>query len=344
MENSMTIEKLSAKKQVEILSETKKDAFIQKLKQHNAYPLKADLPEILQINLGKMCNQTCTHCHVDAGPLRTEIMPRKVLEQCLLIVKNSPTIHTVDLTGGAPEMNPNFVWFVKELRKLNAEIEIIVRSNLTILTSSKYNDYPNLFKEIKATVVSSMPCYTKENVDKQRGNGVFNRSIKALLKLNEAGYGIHKDLQLHLVYNPGGPSIAPAQEALQYDYKKHLKEDFGIVFNQLFTITNLPVSRFLEFLLQENRLNEYMDKLIENFNPQTLKGVMCKNTISVGWEGALYDCDFNQMLEMPLQKNAKPLTVFNYKIDLLKNRNIQVNNHCFGCTAGAGSSCQGALV
>ncbi|HCQ29527.1 MAG TPA: radical SAM protein, partial [Flavobacteriales bacterium] len=317
MENSTVLNKISAQEQLSILSEVKKDAFVQKLNEYGSLPLKADNPEILQINLGKMCNQTCTHCHVDAGPTRTEIMSQDVLQQCLHIIENNPSIHTVDLTGGAPEMNPHFRWFIQEVRSLKPELEIIVRSNLTILTSSKYKDYPQFFKENKITVVSSLPCYTKENVDKQRGNGVFDRSIKALLKLNEAGYGKDETLQLHLVYNPGGPSIAPAQEALQNDYKKRLKEDFGIEFNQLFTITNLPISRFLEFLLSQNSLEEYMDKLIENFNPQTLTGVMCKNTVSVGWDGTLYDCDFNQMLELPIKNKIVAQTVFDFDSEKL---------------------------
>ena len=336
--------KLTAAEQMNIISEAGKVSFVQKLKEENLFPLNAGIPEILQINVGKLCNQTCNHCHVDAGPKRTEVMTKEILEQCLRILDTTPGIHTVDLTGGAPEMNPHFKWFIRSVREKNKDIEIIVRSNLTILTSSKFSDFPQFFKENNIAVVSSLPCYTKENVDKQRGNGVFDRSIKALKKLNDLGYGKSGNkLKLHLVYNPGGASVAPNQYDLEDDYKKRLKEDFNIIFNQLFTITNLPISRFLEYLLKENRLEDYMDLLLQKFNPFAVPNVMCKNTISVGWDGVLYDCDFNQMLELPI-KQEKPLTVFDFDAEKLANRQIIVNNHCFGCTAGAGSSCQGALV
>ncbi len=340
----ITDKKLQAQEQIQIISEVAPGAFVQKMHDSGNFPLKPSTLEILQVNMGKMCNQTCAHCHVDAGPHRTEITGKDVLEECLNILQKTPSVHTVDLTGGAPEMNPHFRWFVSQVRTLFPDKEIIVRSNLTVLTSSKFSDYPQFFKNQNVTVVSSLPCYTQENVDKQRGKGVFDRSIKVLKILNGLGYGKpNTGLLLHLVYNPGGPAVAPAQDMLENDYKKRLKEDFGIEFNRLFTITNLPVSRFLEDLLAQNRLKEYIDKLLEAFNPVAAKNVMCTNTLSVGWDGKLYDCDFNQMLELPIT-TSQPLTVFNFDKQTLDNRNIIINNHCLGCTAGAGSSCQGALV
>ncbi|PCJ27712.1 MAG: radical SAM protein [Flavobacteriales bacterium] len=304
------------------------------------FPLKPKNIETLQINLGKLCNQICEHCHVDAGPDRKEIMIKKVLQQCLGVAKTT-TITTIDLTGGAPEMNPNFRWFVSELSQLGKKV--IVRSNLTILTYKKFLDIPQFYKDYKVTVISSMPCYTKDNVDKQRGNGVFERSIEALKKLNELGYGKEgSGLELNLVFNPGGASLPPEQMALEVDYKRELKDLFNVEFNSLYTITNLPISRFLDFLLKEGKYEEYMDKLINSFNPSVAENVMCRNTISVGWDGKLFDCDFNQMLEIGIASSSQNIANFNE--EELKNRNIVLGQHCYGCTAGAGSSCQGALV
>lgn len=315
--------------------------FEEKLKDIGLWPFKPTGLDILQINLGKMCNQTCEHCHVDAGPDRKEIMTRVVMEECLNVVRNS-SVTTVDLTGGAPEMNPDFLWFVEELSKL--DVEIIVRSNLTILNSNKkYHEYPEFFKEHGVTVVSSMPCYTADNVDKQRGDGVFDRSIEALQTLNSIGYGKEATgLCLHLVYNPGGPSLPPDQQSLEADYKRELKMHFGIEFNSLYTITNLPISRFLDFLLKKGRYEEYMEKLVGAFNPSAAMGVMCRNTLSVGWDGKLYDCDFNQMLELPINSESKHISALD--LSNVNNREIVINQHCFGCTAGAGSSCQGTIV
>jgi radical SAM/Cys-rich protein len=329
-------------KQLEYLrnSVIKDDNFSNKLRAFDSFPLKAKGIEILQINLGYMCNQVCEHCHVDAGPDRKEIMDKATLESCLAIIDSSD-VHTVDLTGGAPEMNPHFEWFIKELS--NRAVKPIVRSNLTILVSNKkYDHFPELFKSCGVEVIASLPCYTESNTDKQRGDGVFSSSIKALKLLNEVGYGIAgSGLALNLVFNPGGPSIAPDQKALEKDYKTRLKEDFDIVFNQLFTITNLPISRFLDYLLAVGRFEEYMQKLREAFNPATISNVMCRNTVSVKWNGDLYDCDFNQMLDLPLNGSK---SIVDIDIEKLAKRPIVVHEHCLGCTAGAGSSCQGALV
>ncbi len=326
--------------QINILSEGTKATFESKLDPIGLYPLVPTQLEILQVNVGKMCNQTCTHCHVDAGPDRTEIMTKETLQQCIDAAKNS-SIQTIDITGGAPEMNPDFRWFVEELSKLGKKV--IVRSNLTILTYKNYADIPEFFAKNKVNVVSSLPCYTEDNVDKQRGNGVFVRSIAALQRLNELGYGMEgTGLELDLVFNPGGASLPGGQAELKTDYKAHLKNHFNVEFNDLYTITNLPISRFLEFLVQNEKYDAYMDLLIDNFNPMAAEEVMCRNTISVSWDGNLYDCDFNQMLDLPVDNQIK--TIANFNEQKLYNREIVLNRHCFGCTAGAGSSCQGSLT
>jgi len=332
-----------AKKQVAILEESANrfPLFEDKLKNIGILPLKPTEIEILQLNLGKMCNQTCTHCHVDAGPDRKEIMTRATMQLCLDVIK-SCSIHTIDLTGGAPEMNPDFQWFVEELSKLGKQI--IVRSNLTILVSNKkFKTYCDFFKKHGVTVIASLPCYTQENVDKQRGMGVFSDSIEALKMLNEIGYGQEgSGLELHLVYNPVGASLAGSQEKLQIDYKRELEENFGLTFNNLYTITNLPISRFLDYLLTTGQYETYMEKLVNAFNPSAAFGVMCRNTISIGWNGYLYDCDFNQMLELKVQNAPTHIRDFDFK--KLSERSIVIKQHCYGCTAGAGSSCQGAIT
>lgn len=332
-----------AEHQVELLSKTKHvPAFSQQLKSCGLFPLKPTQIEILQINVGYMCNQVCEHCHVDAGPDRKEIMTRETMEACLKAIDNSE-VNTVDLTGGAPEMNPNFQWFVEELSK--RDIKVIVRSNLTILEANKkYGTYPEFFKKHGVTVIASLPCYTAENVDKQRGDGVFNDSINALIALNAQGYGQEgTGLELNLVFNPIGPSLPPSQEALEADYKRELMEHFGIVFNNLYTITNLPISRYLEYLMAIGKYETYMETLSNAFNPKAAEQVMCRNTISVSWDGNLYDCDFNQMLELPVDKRA-PQHIMDFDKKSLTERNIILNQHCYGCTAGAGSSCQGAVT
>jgi radical SAM/Cys-rich protein len=316
--------------------------FSKKIKQSQGGPLRPKTLEILQLNLGYMCNQVCAHCHVDAGPDRKEIMGKKILEKCLQILEKT-SITTLDLTGGAPEMHPDFRWFVAKASKIGVS-DFIVRSNLTILRANKkYYDLPDFFKTHNIHVVSSLPFYKKEKTDRQRGEGVFSQSIKALKELNKVGYGkADSGLQLDLVYNPSGAFLPADQKALENDFKKALKKDFDIDFNKLFTITNLPISRFLEYLIASENYEDYMHSLIEAFNPAAISNVMCTNTLSVSWNGYLYDCDFNQMLDLKVASPSQHLD----DIDLhqLQEREICVSQHCYGCTAGAGSSCQGSIV
>ena len=316
--------------------------FKDKIASAGNFPLRPKKLEILQINVGYMCNQVCEHCHVDAGPDRKEIMTRDTMMQCLEVIKNTGA-HTLDLTGGAPEMNPNFRWFVEEAAKVGIK-DFIVRSNLTIIRSNKkYYDLPEFFKKHNVHVVSSMPHYTRGKTDKQRGEGVFDKSIKALQDLNALGYGLPESpLRLDLVYNPSGAFLPADQDALERDFKKALLEDFGIVFHNLFAITNLPISRFLEYLIASENYEDYMYSLVDAYNPAAVEHVMCTNTISVSWDGWLYDCDFNQMLGLKVASRVKHIE--DYNEDLLKNRNIIISQHCYGCTAGAGSSCQGTVA
>lgn len=325
-----------------IFADGKLPSFAEKLKASEQFPLKPNSIEILQINVGYMCNQVCAHCHVDAGPDRKEIMTLETMQQCLDVIKNTGA-HTLDLTGGAPEMNPNFRWFVEEASKIGVN-DFIVRSNLTIIRSNpKYYDLPEFFKKHNIHVVSSMPHYTQDMTDRQRGSGVFKLSIKALEELNAVGYGKEgSGLQLDLVYNPTGAFLPADQKALENDFKKALKRDFNIEFNNLFAITNLPISRFLEYLIASDNYEDYMYALVEAFNPAAVANVMCKNTISVGWDGYLYDCDFNQMLGLKVASKVQHISAYNEK--MLQNREIIVSQHCYGCTAGAGSSCQGSVV
>lgn len=305
--------------------------------------LKPTQLEIFQVNLGKMCNQVCTHCHVDAGPDRKEIMTKETMQLCLDVLKANPSFKIVDMTGGAPEMNPNFRWFVEEISKLN--IQMYVRCNLTIIRANKkYYDLPEFFKLHKIEVISSLPFYSQSRTDKQRGDGVFKSSITALQMLNEVGYGKENSgLTLNLVYNPAGAFLPPDQKALENEFKTNLKKDFDIEFNSLFAITNLPISRYLDYLVVSDNYEDYMTKLINAFNPSAALNVMCRNTISVGWDGFLYDCDFNQMLELKVAApGSQHLSTF--QSEVLLKRTIIVNNHCYGCTAGAGSSCGGAVA
>lgn len=315
--------------------------FYKKLKETGLFPLKPTQIEVLQINMGKMCNQVCKHCHVDAGPDRKEIMTREIMEFCLQVIQNE-NIKNVDLTGGAPEMNPDFRWFVEEIRKISDKINIIVRCNLTIIVANpKYNDLPEFFKANRIDIASSLPYFTAVKTDSQRGEGVFEKSIKALKMLNAVGYGIQgSGLILDLVYNPSGAFLPASQSDLELEFKKKLSSQYGIAFNSLFTITNLPISRFLEYLIRSENYEGYMEKLVNAYNPVAAANVMCRNTISVGWDGFLYDCDFNQMLELKVETTGSQ-HISEWHQSQLLNRNIVVNQHCFGCTAGAGSSCGG---
>ena len=305
-------------------------------------PLKRENLEILQVNLGYLCNLSCTHCHVNAGPRRTELMDKQTIDLVLDVIKQR-SVKILDLTGGAPEMNPHFRYLVSEARKLNCEV--IDRCNITILLEPGYEDLAQFLADQKVQVVASLPCYTQENVDAQRGKGVFDSSIEGLLKLNELGFGVEgSGLELHLVYNPGGAFLPPAQQQLQQDYKQRLQEDWGIQFNELFTITNMPISRFGSMLVSKGQFNDYMQLLIDNYQASNLNTVMCRTTVSVDYLGNLYDCDFNQMLEMPVKNSAEENRhISDLLTHDLTGTNIEVAGHCFGCTAGQGSSCGGAL-
>ncbi len=298
--------------------------------------------EILQVNVGKLCNQACHHCHVEAGPKRTEIMTLATMERLLALLEDTPSIHTVDITGGAPELNPHFRTFVTRIRALGRNV--MDRCNLTVLFEPGQADTAAFLAEHQVQVVASLPCYSKKNVENQRGRGVFDKSIRALQKLNALGYGrTGSGLELSLVYNPLGAFLPPPQAKLQQDYRRELKTLFDIEFNHLFTITNMPIKRFGDFLKRQNQWDDYMDLLIQNFNPAAVEGVMCRNMISVGWDGTLYDCDFNQMLDMPV--SSQPADIFEIpSFAVLAQQPIALADHCFGCTAGAGSSCGGALV
>ncbi len=298
--------------------------------------------EIFQLNIGKLCNQTCSHCHVDAGPdKKVENMDKATLEKCLDIIKKHQ-IPTVDITGGAPEMNPHFRWFVEECTKAGSQV--IDRCNLTIIKAhKKYNDLPEFLAKNKVKVVSSLPSFSKTRTDSQRGDGVFEDSIAALKMLNAVGYGIEgSDLTLDLVYNPSGAYLPGDQMSLELEFKRQLKRKYNITFNSLYAITNLPVARFLDYLIESKNYERYMTELIEAYNPGTVDGLMCRNTISVSWDGFVYDCDFNQMLDLKVAANSQHID--NFDLEALLNRDVVVNQHCYGCTAGAGSSCGGEIT
>jgi len=314
------------------------------LERYGIAGLRRDQVSTLQINVGKLCNQACHHCHVDAGPKRTEMMTRATAERLIDLLARSATIETVDLTGGAPELNPHFVFLVERARAFGRRV--MVRCNLTVLFVEGMEHLPEFYRAHDVELVCSLPCYTAENVDQQRGRGVFGQSIEALRRLNEMGYGRpDSPLVLNLVYNPLGAFLPPAQVELEIRYKAELAEHFGIEFHRLFTIANMPIKRFAEQLERWGKFDEYMGVLVNHFNPATVEGVMCRNLVSVGWDGTLYDCDFNQMLEIPIESGVnRSLTV--WEIDDLRplaGHRIRTASHCFGCTAGAGSSCGGAL-
>ena len=318
------------------------ERFSDKIKAHGFPEGISSLPiEIFQINIGKLCNQTCTHCHVDAGPdKKEENMDRATLERCLELI-NKYDIPKVDITGGAPELNPHFRWFVEECYK--AGRHVMDRCNLTVIEANKkYHDLPEFFAANKVTIISSLPYFSKKRTDSQRGDGVFEDSISALKRLNNVGYGMaDSDLILNLVYNPSGAYLPGDQAALETEFKNQLRRRYQIEFNSLFAITNLPVSRFLDYLLETNNYESYMTELVEAFNPSTIEGLMCRNTISVSWDGYIYDCDFNQMLD--LKSDIKGSHISNFTLEEYLNRKVVLNQHCYGCTAGAGSSCGGEI-
>ncbi|MEQ8582110.1 MAG: arsenosugar biosynthesis radical SAM protein ArsS [Marinoscillum sp.] len=316
-------------------------SFQEKLETIGLFPLKSTGIDIFQVNVGKMCNQVCKHCHVDAGPDRQEIMTRDTMMQILDAIGGTD-VKTVDLTGGAPEMNPEFRWFVEQITEMGKSV--IVRCNLTIiLANPKYHDLPDFFKKHQVNVVSSLPYFAARRTDAQRGEGVFEKSIKALQMLNEVGYGMSdSDLKLDLVYNPSGAFLPGDQAELEQQFKQKLLEGYNVQFNELYAITNLPISRFLDYLITSENYEDYMHELVNAFNPAAAGGVMCRNTLSISWDGYLYDCDFNQMLDLKLED--APVHISNFDLTATNERTIRISQHCFGCTAGAGSSCGGATT
>jgi radical SAM/Cys-rich protein len=307
---------------------------------HESEGVFSDSIETLQVNLGLTCNQRCLHCHLEASPERKELMGWPVMELILKVVQES-RFPLVDLTGGAPELNPFFRRFVAALRERDCAVQ--VRTNLTVLLDRSMEDLPAFFREQKVRLAASLPCYTKENVSLQRGQGVFEASIEAIRRLNGLGYGLEPDLHLNLVYNPGGPCLPPSQVALEEEYRHELGKGFGIAFTRLLTITNLPLGRFGKELVRQGQRESYMRLLRDSFNPATLPGLMCKHQVSVGWDGTLYDCDFNLALSLPVDHGA-PDHIRHFSYDALQRRRIVTGDHCFGCTAGAGSSCAGSIV
>jgi radical SAM/Cys-rich protein len=315
--------------------------FDAELRSRGLGPLEAESVATLQINVGKLCNQTCKHCHVDAGPARTEMMTRETAEAVIRAVRRFG-IATVDITGGAPELNDNFAYLVAESRVAGAHV--IVRHNLTVQFVPGKERLPELFREHGVEVVASLPYFLAQQTDAQRGTGVFDRSIDALRRLNEVGYGrTETGLLLHLVYNPVGAYLPPDQASIERDFKRELASRYGVEFNRLYTITNMPINRFRDYLVRSGNMERYMQRLVQSFNPAAVAGLMCRSLISVGWDGRLYDCDFNQMVELPID-GGLPSTIFDLDVERLARRRIATAAHCFGCTAGAGSSCGGATA
>jgi radical SAM/Cys-rich protein len=314
--------------------------FAKALAESGLEPLTATGITVFQINVGKFCNQTCGHCHVDAGPDRREIMTRETAELCIQVLGGTG-IPTVDITGGAPELNPNFRWLVEQSRALGRHV--MDRCNLSVLLLPAQDDLADFLAAHNVEIVASLPYFLEQQTDAQRGAGVFAKSIEALRKLNELGYGrIGSGLRLNLVYNPAGAFLPPLQQAVQADFKRELARRYGISFNSLYTITNMPINRFLDFLLRSGNYERYMDKLVQAYNRDAAAGVMCRYMLSVGWDGMLYDCDFNQMLELPVGY-GRPAHIREFH-PALGHRRITVGQHCYGCTAGSGSSCGGATV
>ncbi len=319
-------------------------AFGDVLRVHGIDPLVRGRVTALQVNVGKLCNMACHHCHVEAGPRRTEVMPPEVAERVLELLEKNPSVELLDLTGGAPELNPNFHRLVSDARRLGRRV--IDRCNLTVLFEPGMEDLGEFLADNRVEVVASLPCYQPENVEKQRGKGAFDKSIEALRRLNALGYGQPRSgLVLDLVYNPVGASLPPAQAGLEAVYRRELGRLFGIAFSRLLTITNMPIKRFAHLLERTAKFETYMSLLVNHFNPATVPGLMCRSLVSVGWDGALYDCDFNQMLELDLgAADRGPRTIWDVTtLDAIAGARVATGSHCFGCTAGAGSSCGGAL-
>jgi radical SAM/Cys-rich protein len=317
-------------------------AFAERLRS-NGCSLSRRAVDVLQVNLGRYCNLACIHCHVESGPTRKEMMSRENVEAVLRFLARTG-IPTLDITGGAPELHSDFAYLIASARRLGRHV--MDRCNLTVLFEPGMECLPEFFKLNEVELVCSLPCYSEENVDKQRGKGTFDASIRALQLLNEIGYGqIDGNLVLNLVYNPVGPHLPPRQDELEQDYKKILREQFGIAFNHLYCLTNMPITRYATHLKLRGEYDRYRELLESNFNGATLDQVMCRNLISIGWDGSVYDCDFNQMLEMPILDAAgNGLHIASLVLDQVRERSIQVGDHCYGCAAGSGSSCGGELV
>ena len=330
----------SASEQVRLLEHTT-PRFAASMEKTGLSPLLATGISVFQINVGKLCNQTCRHCHVDAGPDRKEHMSRDTAELCIRALAQT-TIPTVDITGGAPELNPNFRWLIEQAHALNRHI--MDRCNLSVLLLPSQADLAKFLAAHGVEIVASLPYYKEAQTDAQRGEGVFEKSIEGLRRLNQLGYGQpDSGLVLNLVHNPVGAFLPPKQEAVEAQFRKELRTKHGIEFNHLYTITNMPISRFLEFLVESGNYEGYMQRLTQAFNPAAASGVMCRYTLSVGWDGTLYDCDFNQMLDLPVSHGA-PRHIRDFNLADLQHRTIVTGNHCYGCTAGAGSSCGGAVT
>jgi len=330
---------MEIEEQLETLANSSSSSFSEKLKEVGQYPIRTTAVDILQLNISRKCNLACKHCHVEAGPDREEMMSREVFEKCLEIIGNS-TISTLDITGGAPEMNPHLEWFIEEASRVAGRL--IVRSNLVILKDERYRKFIDIYTRHKVEVCASLPHYAKDQADRQRGCGTFDGAVEIIGELNERGYGADgTGLVLDLVHNPVGAYLPGNQQALEHEYKTRLYDVYGIRFNTLFCITNMPLGRYLDYLLRTDNFDDYMMELANAFNPCAAANVMCKNTLSVSWDGSLYNCDFNQMLCLPADIHGKN-NIMEFSPKDFEGREIVIHNHCFGCTAGSGSSCQGA--
>jgi radical SAM/Cys-rich protein len=332
----------SSAEQIRVLADTQAcPPFAQRMETADLFPLHATGISVFQINVGKLCNQTCRHCHVDAGPDRTEIMTRETAESCIRALARTD-IPTLDITGGAPELNPNFRWLVEEARAQGRHV--LDRCNLSVLLLPSQADLADFLAQHRVEVIASLPYFRPGQTDAQRGEGVFEKSLRALRLLNEQGYGVEgSGLTLTLVHNPVGAFLPPKQQAIEAQFRHELAQRHRITFTRLYTITNMPISRFLDFLLASGNYEGYMARLADAFNPAAAAGVMCRYTLSVGWDGTLYDCDFNQMLDLPVDYGA-PRHIRDFDPARLASRRIVTGNHCYGCTAGTGSSCGGAVT